>query len=545
MKKTVYAIFIMVLLLLSACGEKKIETPPTIPTQAPNAPTAAPTQATEFVETTKPTFAGEDVFGGAHFDEMLWGYYEASSYDYTGDSAKDTAAFRKNMQFKKVATKYGQQELSVLPLDIQMGSYSQFMDVFSYGGKSYSPYTEKGTAMFRKAYMEKYGDLNEEGFQKIEKLLQMNVAKMTFAKSDGGTQYSTFAYEIRDDAIVFYGMSVDEKYNVTIGDVYARYYFLHDGGKLTLECNGVRREYLANGYKAADEGRLQVAGYAQDRTKQYENLEGFALSALPDGVSFQIQMMLSDNARPVDASVIFDKATGDFSVTWTKSEHYSGVIAHNVPQEIRGKLIPCTNYDFDGYSGFYLIVDGICYSYLVCEDTYKERRYANIENGDKISDLQREEIADVKVKMLAELEQAFKSAEIPVTIDYSRGQIALESTHLFDTNSYEISLDGQAYLQRFMDAYLSVVTKEDYAGYVSRILIEGHTNTAGQYAANQSLSMHRADAVAKTCAEHNSDLKIEIQFTGCAYDYPVYKDDGSVDMEKSNRMVFRTLLTTH
>ena len=256
-------------------------------------------------------------------------------------------------------------------------------------------------------------------------------------------------------------------------------------------------------------------------------------------------MMLSDNARPVDASVIFDKSTGDFSVTWTKSEHYSGEIVHNVPQEIRGKLIPCTNYDFDGYSGFYLIVDGVCYSYLVCEDTYKERRYANIENGEKISDLQREEIADVKVKMLAELEQAFKSAEIPVTIDYSRGQIALESTHLFDTNSYEISLDGQAYLQRFMDAYLSVVTKEDYAGYVSRILIEGHTNTAGQYAANQSLSMHRADAVAKTCAEHNSDLKIEIQFTGCAYDYPVYKDDGSVDMEKSNRMVFRTLLTTH
>ena len=528
----------LLLAALSGCGEKKTETPPTEQTRAPTQATAAPT------EPTKPSIAGEDVFAGAHFDEMLWGYYEASVYDYTGDSDKDTAVFREDMAYKKVTTKYGQQELSVLPLDIQMGSYSQFMSVFTYGGKAYSPYTETGRAMFRKAYMEKYGELNEESFQKIEKLLQFNVAKLTFVKPDGSTQYSTFAYEIRDGAIVLYNMSVDDKYNATVTDVYARYYFLHDGGKLILDSGDVRREYLANGYKAADADRLRVAGYARDRGSQYENLEGFVLTASSDG-GYRIDMILSNNVHPVDAAATLDKTTGDFSVTWTKSTYYSGEIAHNVPRQIRGKLIPCTNYDSAGYSGFYLLIDGKCYSYLVSEEVYKERRYANIENGDIIPDLQREELADVKVKMLSELEQAFETAKVSVSIDYGRCQIALDNQHLFAADSYALLPEGQAYLQRFMDAYLSVVTKDVYSGYVSRIVVEGHTSPAGQYNTSQSVSMSRADAVAKTCVEQNADLTIPIQFVGCAYDYPVYQEDGSVDMERSNRMVFRFLLTTN
>jgi len=538
-KKVLYTIFIIVLIgALSSCG-KKTQEPPSAQTQVPTQATLAPT------EPTTPVIAGTDVFGGEHFDEMLWGYYEASAYDYTGDSANDTAAFRENMEYLTVSSRYGQQQLSVLPLDIQMGSYSQFMSVFSYGKKNYSPYTEKGKAMFRKAYMEKYGDLQEEGFQKIENLLQLNVAKMTFARPDGSTQYSTFAYEIRDGVLIFYQMSVDEKYNATIGDIYARYSFLHDGGKLILDCNGVRREYLANGYKEADEARLRVAGFARDRNEQYEDLEGLALYAQPDGQGFGIDVVLSYNARPVDAAVTFDKATGDFFLTWTRIAYSSGEVAHNAPRELRGKLILCTSYDFDGYSGFYLLVDGVCYSYLVSEDEYKERNYANVENADGLPDFRREELAAVKVNMLTELEQAYEKADIPVSVEYGRGELALDAKYLFETDSQDISQKGQAYLQRFMDIYLCVVLKEAYAPYVSRIVIEGHTDTVRSYSYNQSLSMNRADGVAKTFVERNPDLETDIQFTGCAYDYPVYKADGSVDTEKSNRIVFRCLLAAN
>lgn len=522
---------------LSGCGPKA-ENLPTVPSQAP---TAAPTQPMVYVETPKPVIEGADVFDGNHFDEMLWGYYEAAIYDYTGDAA-DTAAFREDMTYLKVSTKYGQKELSVLPLDIQMGSYSQFMSTFSYDGKYYSPNTEKGKAMFRKAYIEKFGDLNEEGFQKLEKLLQMNVARMTFTDPDGDYRYSTFAYEIRDDALVLYNMSVDEKYNATIGNVHTRYHFLHDGGKLILDCNGIRREYLANGYKEADEGCLRGGGYAQDRRKQYQNLEGFFFSELQEG-GFQIDVVLSNNARPVDAAVIFDKTTGDFSLTWTKNAFPSGEIEHGEPRIISGKLIPCTAYGHNDFSGFYLLIDGTCYSYLLSEDAYKEQKYANIENGDKIPDLVREELADVKLNMLLELEQAYENAEIPVSVDFVRGQIALEAKYLFEPDSREMSREGQKYLEYFMQIYSSVISKKVYSQYISRIVIEGHTDTAGQYSYNQILSMNQADAVAKSCVELAPDLGKDMQFTGCAYDYPVWGDDGSVNAEKSNRVVFRALLT--
>ena len=537
MKRIACAILMFALLVaFFGCGKKEKPTP-TVQTQAPTAPTVSePTQAA------KPLIDGYDVFGAEHFDKMLWGYYEAAAYDYTGDSAKDTAAFREDMAYVNVSSKYGPLQLSVLPVDMQMGSYSQFMSTFSYGEKYYSAHTETGKAMFRKLYMEKFGDLTAEGFQKLEALLEMNVAQMTFTQPDGKTQLCNLTYEIADDLLTFYNLSVDEQYNVTVGNVYARYHFLHDGGKLVLDCNGIRREYLTNGYKEADKGSLRVAGFAQNRSYQYENLEGLVLYEVQGQEGFRAEVMLTNDVRAVDPEVTLDKTTGDFSVTWTKSTYHSGEIQHKTPRVISGKLIPCTSYGFNGFSGFYLIVDGICYSYLVSEDDYRERKYKNVENEDLISDLQREKLARVKISMLAELEQACENAELPVSFDFLRGQLTLETDRLFGTGSQELSQEGQEYLQRFVDVYTMVVLKEAYAKYISCVLIEGHTGVGESYSQNRTLSEAQANTVVKWCVETNPEMEKEMQFGGCAYDYPVYNDDGSVNADDSNRMVFRFLL---
>ena len=526
MKKTICAILIISLLAtLSGCGQKAQEPAPSLP---------KPTNPT------KPFIAGNDVFGGERFAQMLWGYYEAAVYDYTDDSVEDTAAFRKDMAYVNVSSPYGPLQLSVLPVDIQMGSYSQFMSTFSYEDNYYSAYTETGRAMFRKRYMEQFGDLSESDFQKLEKLLDMNVAQLTFVQPDGKTQLCNLVYEIRDDVLTLYNLSVDESYNATIGNVYARYHFLHDGGKLTLDCNGIRREYLANGYKEKDKDSLYVAGFAQDQSKQYENLEGFVLYG--QGEDFQIEVILTSDVRAVDPAVTFDKTTGDFSVTWTKSAYYSGQIQHKDPRVIRGKLIPCAGYGFNGFSGFHLIIDGTCYSYLVSEEEYRARRYANVENENLIPDPQREKLSGVKIGMLSEMKLACQDGEIPVGVDFVRGQITLEADRLFGTDSREITQEGREYLQRFIDVCADVVLKEAYAKYISCIVIEGHTDAMGSYSEKQILSANRAEAVAKCCANQNVELEKEIQFAGCAYDYPVYNDDGSVNEEESNRIVFRFLL---
>ena len=426
-----------------------------------------------------------------------------------------------------------------MPLDIQLGSYSQFMSAFSYGDKYYSAYTETGKAMFRKFYMEKFGDLTAEGFRKVEKLLSQNVAQVTFVQPNGDTQLRLFAYEIQEDVLTLYRFSVDEAYNATVGAAFAQYHFLHDGGKLILDYSGVRREYMANGYKS--QGSLRIAGYAQDQSKQYQNLEGFVLTPNPEGKGYQIDVILSNNARPVDPVVTFDKTTGDFSLTWTKSTYHSGEIQHPTPRKISGKLIPCAGFGFNGFSGFYLLVDGTCYSYLMSEEDYKEQKYKNVTDGDVISDLRRDALAKVKISVLAELEQVYEQEELPVHIDFTRGQISIENDYLFGSESQEVSQEGREFLQRFMEIYASVIQKEDYAKFISSIVIEGHTQV-GSYAEQQLLSLNRANGVAKTCVDLQPNLGEKVQVEGCAYDYPVYNADGSVDEENSNRIVFRFLL---
>ena len=529
MKRIACVMLIFALLAaLFGCGKKAQAPAPSAP--KPTAPT-------------KPNIAENDVFAGHHFDQMLWGYYEASTYDYTGDSLADTAEFLQDMDYVTVPTKYGKLQMSVLPLDIQFGSYSQFMNAFPYDGKYYSAYTEKGKAMFRKAYMEEFGDMTAEDFQKIEKLLRLNVAQLTFAQPDGDTQLRTFAYALRENELTFYELSVDDRYNATIGKAYTQYSFLHDGGKLILNCGGIRREYLAKGYKAADKGNLRVAGFAPDRSKQYENLEGFVLTESQEDNGFQIDMTLTNGARPVDAKVTLDKTTGDFSVTWTKSAYYSGQIQHKEPRVIRGKLIPCTDYGFCEYSGFYLLIDGNCYSYLVSEEDYKERKYTNLVNGDVLPDLQRDKLADIKVRMLSQIEQACQNAELPASVDFLRGQVALETDRLFGMDSWELSQEGQDVLQQFTDILGAAIVKEEYSRYISQIVIEGHTDADGRYSQKQTLSKNRAETVANSCTKQNPYLGKEIQSAGCAYDYPIFYDDGAVNADESNRMVFRFLLT--
>ena len=543
MKRIVCGFLIITMLAaLFGCGKKE-QPAPTV--QRPNTSTQAPTvQTVKPTEQVKPLIQGNDVFGGKYFNQMLWGYYEAAAYDFTGNSEADTENFRKDMTYLEIPSKYGKQQLSALPVDMQLGGYSQFMSAFSYEENYNNAYTEKGKALFRKAYMERFGDLTEEGFRKIEKLLQLNVAQVTFTQPNGVTQINTFAYEIQNDVLTFYNMSVDEKYDLDLGDVYVRYHFLHDGGKLILDYNGVRREYLTHGYKEEDKDNLRVAGFARNRSEQYENLEGFILSAGQEE-GYQIEVALSNDVRAVDPAVTFDKATGDFSVTWTKSAYYSGEIQHSVPRQISGKLIPCTNYGFNGFSGFHLIVDGTCYSYLVSEEEYKERKQTNIENADMISDPQLDKLSQVKIGVLAELEQAYETAEIPVDMDFVSGQITVAADRLFGADSQELTEEGKHFLQRFMEIATAVILKEEYSAHISRIVIEGHTGAAGSYSNNETLSMNRADTVAKSCAEQYPDLGKDIQFTGCACDYPVYHNDGSVNADASNRMVFRFLLAAN
>jgi chemotaxis protein MotB len=184
-----------------------------------------------------------------------------------------------------------------------------------------------------------------------------------------------------------------------------------------------------------------------------------------------------------------------------------------------------------------MIIDGVQYRYLMSEKEFEENQYDGLANGD-LSDSELEELAETKRDILAELEQAFKDEGIEATIDYDSGEVVLEESFLFATNSYELSAEGKKYLDSFMNVYTSVVLKEEYSSYIAQIVVEGHTDTSGSYSLNQTLSQNRADAVAQHCIAQNPQIKDIMQAIGCSYDYPVYNEDGTVNMDASRRVTF-------
>ena len=526
MKKGLSIILTLTLLMaiLSGCGGDN--------------PSSDSTQA-EQPAPEKSKIAGNDIFGGKRYDEMLWGYYEFENYDYNG-SFDDSSAFRQNMTYTTITTKFGDEVVSALPLTMQCGRYAHFMSTFAYDGEYYEAYTEKGKAMFRKAYMKEVGDLSEADFQKIEQIMNLMVAEVTMVQENGATNEFTFAYEIKGNQLSLYRVDIDEQYNIKKDTKPTlQYEFLHDGGKLILAYDDIQCIYRPYGTDATDT-RLDVTGYALNDKNQYKDLAGISFYQYKDDGEFSVYPYLSNGNKPKDATITFDNNTGKFTLSWTKCWAYDtkGSISEvDDPRTISGTIIPCSSYGFVDYSGFIMIVDGVQYRYLMSEQEYEER-ISDLVGGNSLSDNKIEEINSAKKNLLAELEKAFNDAGITVKVDYAGGKIALEASFMFDTNSYQLSADGQKYLDSFMNVYTSVVLKEEYSAYISKIVVEGHTDTQGSYSLNQKLSENRANAVAQRCIANNPKIASIIEAVGFSYDYPVYNDDGSVNMAASRRVTF-------
>lgn len=491
-----------------------------------------PNAATAPEKEDKPTIKGTDVFGGEHYNEVVWGYYTEETYKYTG-SKDDTLTFRKDMKYKTYELVNGDYELSVLPLYMQAGKYTHFMGPFVYENEYYYAYTEKGRANFRKAYMAQKGDLTEEDFAKIEKILNIDVMEVELVTEEGGGRINTFIYEIKGNKLSLYEFDIKDNYDLQISKKpVVEYEFLHDGGKLTLAYDGVQRSYLTQGYKTED--YLSVAGYALNQNNIYNNLLGLDIYKPKNENTFETSLYFANGDYVREADMDLDIKTGKFTVKWNTIEttnEFGKRLEREQPGELSATFIPLTSYGFTDYCGFILIADGKHYHYLMTEEEFAELNKESTSGNENLN--------ATKTNILAELEKAFKDKGINVTVDYTTAKITLESNFLFGTDSYELSADGKAYLDAFTDVYTSVVLSDKYSAYISGIVVEGHTDTNGNYKYNQTLSQKRADAVSSHCINRNSKIAGYMQSIGCSYDYPVYNNDGTVNMAASRRVTFR------
>lgn len=174
------------------------------------------------------------------------------------------------------------------------------------------------------------------------------------------------------------------------------------------------------------------------------------------------------------------------------------------------------------------------------ESLIEEQKKLLDEQSDQI-----EQIIGVQGLLVEELNRELTSNQIQIQADSETGAIVFESSILFERDSNELIEEGKAFFARFMPVYLEVLMRPQFREYIAEIIIEGHTDDTGSYLHNLELSQQRARSVAEylladDCEFLTEDmiaaLKSFVTVNGCADKAPVYREDGTVDADKSRRV---------
>ena len=152
----------------------------------------------------------------------------------------------------------------------------------------------------------------------------------------------------------------------------------------------------------------------------------------------------------------------------------------------------------------------------------------------------------VRTQIIQELTRALNEASLGASVDPATGDITLESTVFFDSNSYTIKEEGRMLLANFLPVYLNVLMQDRYKDYVGEIVIEGHTDDSGSYMTNLKLSQNRALSVAEFCltqlnlnSRQVEKLQSLLTAKGRSYSDLIYFPDGTVNKDASRRVEFK------
>ena len=162
--------------------------------------------------------------------------------------------------------------------------------------------------------------------------------------------------------------------------------------------------------------------------------------------------------------------------------------------------------------------------------------------------VQLDKLVGVRAELVSSLINALAASNLSGASVDDSGAIVFDTSMMFDTNKYTLKDVGKAFLDSFIPSYLSVLMSEEYAPYVSQIIIEGHTDTSGSFLNNMTLSQNRANAVLAYILSDEftgiplaSKKRLEqiVTVNGRSYSDPVYRADGTVDMNASRRVVIK------
>ena len=154
-------------------------------------------------------------------------------------------------------------------------------------------------------------------------------------------------------------------------------------------------------------------------------------------------------------------------------------------------------------------------------------------------------IIGVKADVIEALQKEFSKNNVSVDIDAQTGALTLNANVLFDYDKSELTDEGKQELADILPIYCKVLLQKDYKKYLAEIIIDGYTDTDGDYAYNLELSQERSLAVAQylldiqgefLTEDQSLDLQDYLTVNGHSMANPILDADGNVDKEASRRV---------
>ncbi|MDO4339439.1 MAG: OmpA family protein, partial [Eubacteriales bacterium] len=163
----------------------------------------------------------------------------------------------------------------------------------------------------------------------------------------------------------------------------------------------------------------------------------------------------------------------------------------------------------------------------------------------EVQQQQIDQIIGVKAEVVESLRQEFAKNNVNVDIDSQTGALTLDANVMFDYDEAELTEEGKQALRQVLPIYCQVLLEEDYMPYLAEIIIDGYTDTDGDYSYNLELSQQRSLAVAQYLLdiqyEFLDDTQIDnledyLTVNGHSMANPILDADGNVDKDASRRV---------
>ena len=181
------------------------------------------------------------------------------------------------------------------------------------------------------------------------------------------------------------------------------------------------------------------------------------------------------------------------------------------------------------------------------ESTLNAQQSALDEKTAQLKDQQAQidQIIGVKADVIEALKNEFSKNNINVDIDAQTGALTLEASVMFDYDQAELTDAGKQALEQILPIYCKVLLQDDYMKYLAEIIIDGYTDTDGDYSYNLQLSQQRSLAVTQYLldiqgnfldATQSQNLEKYLTVNGHSMANPVLDANGNVDKDASRRV---------